>query len=188
MNVQSTIARIKAILLNPKTEWNVIKEEEKSNKELLLYFALPLAVLGGIATLIQYLGYAGGFGYGLRMVIVQIALPLVAIVIAAYVINELAEKFESEKDLNNAFKLVTYSYTPALVAAVIANLSFALSWVGLFGLYGIYLFWIGLPKLMNTPEEKKGTYVIAAALIIIVINILIATIFSLGGAGYYSPY
>lgn len=188
MNVQTTIARIKAILLNPKTEWNVIKEEEKSNKELLLYFALPLAVLGGVASLIQYLGSAVGIGYGLRLVIVQIALPLVAIVIAAYVINELADKFKSEKDLNNAFKLVTYSYTPALVAAVIANLSWTLGWVGLFGLYGIYLFWIGLPKLMNTPEEKKGTYVLAAALIIVVINIVIATIFSLGGAGYYSPY
>lgn len=184
MNVQATVDRIKAILLNPKSEWVAIKSEEKTNKELLLYYALPLAVLAAAAALIRYLSSAAGFGYGMRMVIYQVAMPLVAIVIASYVLNELAEKFNSRKNLNNAFKLVTYSYTPGLLAAVIANLSWTLGWVSLFGLYGIYLFWIGLTEMMETPDDKKVLYVLTAALIIFVINIVITALFGLNRAGY----
>ncbi len=185
MNLQATVDRIKAILLNPKTEWVAIKSEEKTNKELLLYYALPLAVLAAVTAFIQYLSYSAvGFGYGMRMMIYQVAMPLVAIVIASYVLNELAEKFNSRKNLNNAFKLVTYSYTPGLLAAIIANLSWTLSWVGLFGLYGIYLFWIGLTEMMETPDDKKVLYVLTAALIIFVINIVITALFGLNSAGY----
>ncbi|MDZ7771902.1 MAG: Yip1 family protein [Balneolaceae bacterium] len=188
MDVQNTFDRIKAILLNPKSTWPEIKQESRTNKNLIIFYALPLSILAGLASLVNFLSSAGmGFGYGLQMVVLQIAWPLITIVIASFVINTLAENFNSTKDLNSAFKLVTYSYTPSLLAAIITNLSWTLGWVGIVGLYGIYLFWIGLPVLMETPEEKRGGYVLAAAVIIIVVNLVIGALLgfgSMGRAGY----
>src|SRR5690625_4036659 len=158
MDTQHLIDRAKGIILNPREEWQRIKEEQKSIRELLLYYALPLIVLSVLTGLI-------GNG-SLHVAFYQSITPLLALVIAAYVINELAEKFNATRNLNNAFKLVVYAATPALLAAIIANLSFLLGWVSLFGLYGIYLFWIGIIPMMDTPRDKRLGYVIAAALIV----------------------
>jgi predicted PurR-regulated permease PerM len=112
--------------------------------------------------------------WSVRWAIYQLVMPLVSIVIASYVVNELAEKFNSVKNLNNAFKLVVFASTPSLLAAIIANLSLLLSWVGLFGLYSIYLFWIGISEMMETPDDKRLTYVLVAALVLIVIQFLLS--------------
>lgn len=165
MDIQYIIDRAKGIILNPGDEWKEIKVESRSNKELVLFYALPLVVLGVLA------GFIGSGS--LHVAVYQLVMPLVGIAIAAYVVNGLAEKFSSTKNLNNAFKLVTYAATPTLVAAIIANLSLLLSWVSLFGLYGIYLFWIGITEMMDTPEDKRLGYVVVAALIIIVIQLIL---------------
>lgn len=167
MDIQYIIDRAKGIILNPKKEWQSIKGEQKSNKELLLYYALPLIVL---AVLTGFIG-----SWSLSIAVYQLISPLLGIIVASYVINELAEKFNSTKKLNNAFKLVVYAATPSLLAAIIANLSFLLSWVSLFGLYSIYLFWIGIPQMMDTPHDKRLGYVLAAALVIIIIQIILFT-------------
>lgn len=175
MNINHIINRIKNIIASPAEEWEIIKGEATSNKELIINYALPLIVLGGIS---QFIGSSVHFGIGHSAfaTILGFIVPIIGIIIASYVINELAQSFNSRKDLNRAFKLVTYSYTPALVAAIVANLSVFLAFAALFGLYGIYLFWIGISSMMETPEEKKLTYVIVSALIIIVVNIVLGLI------------
>lgn len=168
MDIQYIIDRAKGIMLDTEDEWWRIKEEPKSNTELLLYYALPLVVL---AVLTGFIG-----SWSLPIAIYQLVGPLLGIVVAAYVINELAEKFDSTKNLNNAFKLIVYAATPSLLAAIVANASFLLSWVSLFGLYSIYLFWVGISPMMDTPHDKRLGYVIASALVIIIIQIIIFTV------------
>lgn len=168
MDIQYIIDRAKGIILNPVEEWKTIKVEQKTNMELLLQYALPLVVLSVIT------GFIGS--WALSIAVYQLVGPLLGIVVAAYVVNELAGKFESTKNLNNAFKLVVYASTPSLLAEVIANLSFLLGWVSLFGLYSIYLFWVGIPTMMDTPLDKRLGYVLAAALVMIIIQIMIFTL------------
>ena len=66
-----------------------------------------------------------------------------------------------------------YAATPSLLATIIANLSFLLGWVSLFALYSIYLFWVGIVLMMDTPRDKRLGYVIAVALIMIIIQIVL---------------
>lgn len=168
MDIQYIIDRAQGIILNPKEEWRRIKEEPKSNAELLLYYVLPLVVMA------VFTGFIGS--WSLTIAVFRLISPFIGIVIAAYVINELAEKFNSTKNLNNAFKLVVYAATPSLLAAIVANLSFLLGWVSLFGLYGIYLFWVGIVPMMDTPEDKRLGYVLASALVIVIIQIVLFTL------------
>lgn len=186
MNFQLLISRVKGILLTPANEWPEIKTEERSNKDLLLYYVLPFAAVAALISFIvvwsdTYLG----LGLALRFGILKLVMPILAIVVAAVIINELAETFNSVKNLNNAFKLVAYSYTPALLAAIIASISWTLGWVSLFGLYGIYLLWTGLPVMMQTPEDKRLVYIIAAVALVFVIQIVVGAIFGLDRLGYY---
>ncbi|MCW9708504.1 Yip1 family protein [Fodinibius salsisoli] len=177
MDIQYIIDRAKGIIVSPKDEWQAIKGESKSNKELIVFYALPLVVLATLAGLIGH--------WSLNIAVYQLVMPLLGIVVAAYVANELAEKFNSTKNLNNAFKLVVYAATPSFLASVIANLSFLLSWVSLFGLYSIYLFWVGIPVMMETPDDKRLAYVIVCALVVIVVQLIVSALFAPPMAGIY---
>lgn len=168
MDIQYIVDRAKGMIVNPKKEWGLVKAESKSNKELVLFYALPFILLAVLANLIG--------GWTLYVAVYQLVMPLAGIIVSAYVINELAEKFNAVKNLNNAFKLVVYAATPSFLAAIIANLSFLLSWVSLFGLYSIYLFWVGVSPMMEVPNDKQLAYVIVSALVVIVIQLILGAL------------
>jgi hypothetical protein len=48
--------------------------------------------------------------------------------------------------------------------------------LGLVGFYSIALFYIGLPRLMKTPEDKRVTYLLVIIVVFIVIAIVLGTV------------
>ena len=54
----------------------------------------------------------------------------------------------------------------------------ALGFFGILGLYGIYLFYIGLPVLKKTPEDKRLVYMIVSALVIIGVSVVAQSLIS----------
>src|SRR5680860_522204 len=102
MNIQAIADRVKGILMNPRQEWQEIETEQKTNKELILFYVLPFAALAALITLIviwsnTYLGFV----LALRFAVLSFVLPIISIIAVAVVINELAETFDSTKDLNS---------------------------------------------------------------------------------------
>jgi hypothetical protein len=53
------------------------------------------------------------------------------------------------------------------------------------GLYGIYLFYLGLPPVMKTPPESVVPYMVVAAIVIIVVYIVLATMVAAMSAPLY---
>ncbi len=186
MDVQSLTDRVKGILFNPRKEWTIIQAEERSNKNLILYYVLPFAAIAAIISLlVLWTSTPLGTGFAVRIAVYKLVSPIVAVVVAAVVINELAETFDSVKDLNSAFKLVAYSYTPVLLVEVITSISRALGFLSILGLYGIFLLWIGLPVMMKTPEDKRLVYIIASVVVILLVSIIIGALFGTGQMQYY---
>lgn len=186
MDTKAIFSRVKGILLEPNKEWEIIQTEQTSNKELILYYVLPFAALAALISFFAiWLNTYIGFALSLRFAVLRLVLPIIAVIAAAVVVNELAETFDSEKNLNNAFKLVAYSYTPVLLVKVIASISWTLGFLELLGLYGVYLLWVGLPKLMNTPEDKRLVYIIAAVVVVLLVNVIISALFGIDRLGYY---
>jgi hypothetical protein len=166
--------RVKAIISKPSEEWEKILGEPADNNEIIIQYAVPLIALGAITTFIGKAAMPEISGYeGFMLAISYFISTLAGLYIAAIVVAELAPSFDTTKDFNNSLKLIVYSSTPALAAAVFASLHPGLSFIGLFGFYSLYLFWIGLPKLLNTPEDKKVGFVLIAALIIIAVIFII---------------
>jgi len=47
--------------------------------------------------------------------------------------------------------------------------------LALLGLYGIYLFYVGVPVLKHTPEDKRVVFMLFCAGVIILVSLVIAS-------------
>jgi hypothetical protein len=165
MNV---VDRAKNILLTPKSEWETIKGESAGIQQIYTQYLVIVAAFPAVG---QLLGMARlGFGNSLRLTVTSYLVSLASVYVSALIVDNLANSFSSTKDMKQAFKLVAYALTPSYVAAVLAFLP-GLGWlVGLAGAaYSVYLFYLGLPVLMRTPQDKVIPYMLAAFIVSIVV-------------------
>lgn len=174
INYKKIWTRIKGIITEPDKEWDVIEAEPNNQNDIIVNYAVPIIALGAITTFIGKAAMEVFSVYeGFMLAISYFISTIAGLYISAVVISELAPSFGTTKDFNASIKLIVYASTAALASAVIASLHPGLSFVGLFGLYSIYLFWIGLPKILGTPEDKKIGFVLISALVILAVTFLI---------------
>ena len=178
------IERAKAILLQPKEEWQVINTERTTPAELYTSYIAPLAAIGPVASLIGLsivgirlpsLGtYRMPLGTSLAYAVVRYLMTLAGVYVLALIINALAGTFSGEKNEIHALKVAAYASTAAWVAGIFIVIPM-LGVLGLLGLYSLYLLYLGLPILMKAPQEKALGYtavvIIAAIVIFMVINL-----------------
>ena len=177
--------RIKGILLKPKEEWQTIAGETTPIAELYKSYIFLLAAIGPVASFIgmSLVGvslpgggaYRGSITTGIASAVVQYVLTLVSVYILALIIDALAPTFSGEKNLNQAFKLATYSYIPGWLVGIFALIP-ALGILAILGLYGLYLLYLGLPVLMKSPKEKSTGYTVAVIIAAIIIFVVIGAI------------
>jgi hypothetical protein len=153
------VERVKGLLLTPRLEWKVIEQEAKTPSDLFIDY---VAIIAAIPEVARFVGqtligdYAPVVPSLVRMVLVYL-LNFMMVYTIACVIDQLAPRFEGQKNFDNAVKLSVYSYTPLWLAGIfllIPGLSFLL----ILGAYGLYLLWTGLPLLMQVPEEQALPY------------------------------
>lgn len=179
------VARSKAILLRPKEEWEVVAGEKSSIAELYKSYVIILAAIGPVAAVIGtsivgvHLPFVGSFRVPITTAIasgiVRYLLTLVGVYVLALVIDALAPTFSGEKNMNQAFKVAAYSYTPGWIVGIFMIIP-ALGVLGILGLYGLYLLYLGLPVLMKSPREKSFGYTVAVVVVAIVVFVIIGFI------------
>lgn len=181
------IDRAKNIIVSPKTEWDKIAAEATPPQQLIVGYVLPLAAAAAIA---GFIGSAligamigglvgGGIGMGLALVaaIIHIVMAVVSVFVMGFIIDALAPTFSGQKNFQQALKVAAYSYTPAWVFGLLAIIPF-LGWLAAFvGLiYALYLFYLGLPRLMKNPEEKTVPYLIVVIVCAVVLWFVIGAL------------
>jgi hypothetical protein len=177
-------ARIRAILLAPRTEWPLIAQEHGDIAGLYLRYIVPLAAIPPLCKLVGWslLFSYMGFGVGLVGALAAYALGLAGVALLALIASRLAALFEGEQDIVQALKLVAYASTPGWIGGVF-RLVPGLAVVGmLMSLYSIYLIYTGAQTVMAVPEDRIIGYtaaVVAAAILVFVATAVIMT--ALGG-------
>lgn len=188
------IDRVKAILVNPKPTWEIIKSEPTSVKKLYMEYLVPLAAIPAVAMFIggSLIGVqAGIFGSyrvpiatGLTSAVLSYVLTLAGVFVAAKVIDLFAPTFGATRNDLNAFKVAAYAMTPALAAGVLNIIPVLGILVILAALYGIYLLYLGLQSLMNCPPEKAVGYTAVSILVLagvyIVIGLIVGAVTGMG--------
>lgn len=182
----SLVDRVKAILLTPRTEWPVIEAESETTGSLYTGYIIPLAAIPAVAGLI------GTALFGVRVVglsvhvpvsraitaaVAQYGLSLVAVFVLGLIVDALAPTFGGTKSPIQALKVAAYSCTAGWLAGVFALIP-ALLWLGLLGLYSIYLLYLGLPVLMKAPKEKAAGYTVVVIVCAVVLFYVIGVVSS----------
>lgn len=179
----SLVGRVKAILLNPRSEWPVIAEESATTSSIYTGYVLPLAAIPAICGAIGLLGFAGYGGVGfspvwaVRFAVSLYVESLIVIFLMSLVIDALAPTFGGQKNQVQALKVAAYSATASWIAGVFALIP-ALGILRLVGLYSLYLLYLGLPVAMKTPADRALAYTIA---IIVVLFVIFAVIGGIAG-------
>jgi len=172
--MEKIIERAKSILLSPKQTWETIKTEETTTVAIIRNYLLYLAIVPVICSFIGRVIVGGPFygrmplTGGLTWVVLSYVLFFISAYLSAFVINFLAPNFGAVKNDLAAFKLVAYSSTAPLLAGIFYLIP-ALSIFSILGVYGIYLLYLGLPVLMQCPEDRALSYTVASILVMFVI-------------------
>ena len=168
------IARVKAILMKPKDEWAVIEAEPATIQGIYKSYLVYLAALSPVARFIGDVAFrhapimasavAAALSYGIW---------LVGTYLMALLIDTLAPQFGGERSMVQAFKVAAYSTTASAVAGIFAIIPW-LAFFAILGLYGLYLLWLGLPRLMKVPQEKALTYYACLLVVLLGLGLLIS--------------
>lgn len=168
MDQKSSTNRIRNILLFPKWEWKVINLEKRTLKEAFVSYALPLIIAGSVSQFIGSFLYVKNVldidAYRFSLPLIHagyfIFIQVVAVMLTTVFVYGLSGSFNSVRDYSKAGKLVIYSFTPVFLLYILANLHNSLTFMLLPGYYSAFLFWKGLPELLQTPKAKQPAFVL----------------------------
>jgi hypothetical protein len=187
MDFNKLIARVKAILLTPKTEWPIIAAEQASTGGLYKDYVIWLAGAAALASFISMsligrgmmmLGtFRVGIATGLTWAVIGLVQALVLTWVLAWLIDALAPTFGGQKNRVQALKTAAYAFTAgwvASIAAIIPVLGWLIALAGM--IYGIYLLYLGLPHTMKCPPEKAVGYTAVTVVIAIVVGWILSAV------------
>jgi len=190
----SIVDRARNICLSPTTEWPVIAAEPTTTGTLISGYVVPMAAIGAVAGFLGgsligqstfFLGtYRVPLFTGLVVALFTFCMAIVAVFLVSLVINALAPSFGGQQDSIQALKVAVYSYTPAWIAGALRIVPLLGIFAIFAALYGLYLLFLGLPRLMKCPEDKALGYTAVVVVCAIVVSVIVASIGGvIAGAG-----
>lgn len=174
------VARVKGILLQPKSEWLKIDGEFATTKSLFTRHAMILAAIGPVCSLLggqlmPIMGVKLSIVGAIVVALVSYGMSLLGVFLLGLIINALAPNFGGTANKVQAMKLAVYSWTAAWLAGVFGLIPM-LGILAILGLYSFYLLFVGLPILMKVPEDKKVGYFIVTVIAGVVMYFIISAI------------
>jgi hypothetical protein len=155
----NAVERVRNILVNPKGEWPKIAAEPASVQSLYVGYILILAAIGPIAVVLRSLAF--GFGLGIPVAVAMYVITLVTTFIVALIVDAIAPMFGGEKNIVGSLKLVAYSLTAAWIAGIFRLVPYIGGIIGLIAaVYSIYTFYLGVPPVKKSPEDKAMGYTV----------------------------
>lgn len=185
MNV---VNRAKNLIVTPKTEWDVAAAEPTPPAQIVTGYVVPLAAAYAIAAfigtslLMMFVGGFAGVGFALVGAIIHLVMAVVSVFVLGFIIDALAPTFGGTKNFNQAIKVAAYSYTPVWVFGLLTIIPF-LGWLAVLvgALYALYLLYLGLPRLMQAPQDKAVPYIVVVIICGIVLWIVVGAIATMAG-------
>jgi hypothetical protein len=183
----SIVDRAKNILMSPMTEWDVIAREPATPMDLMTGYAIPLAGIAAIVSIISTVlfgaalaGMLGGQAAAASTLtsiisgMVGFVLSMLLVFGMGYIVSALASSFGGVSDAAQGAKLIIYAGTPVWVASFVPILGGLLALAGL--AYACYLIAVGVRPLLGVPQEKTAGMTVVTLLIYFVGALIIGGI------------
>jgi len=166
------IARVKYVLMTPVEAWNTIKAESTTVKELYVDYLIPLALITPLCAIVKRVLFGppqipianivipSSVADTIGQQVVGFGMMLVLMFVFMHIMAAIAPKFQGSSDPVQCLKLIAYSGTPSAAVALLMFIPYIGSLAALVGaLFGIYLFWIGIPVLLGIAPERRVPFV-----------------------------
>lgn len=173
--------RTKYFIINPGKAWDVVHRENRPMQFVRGSFFLPLSILVAISA---FLGSALFINTTLKPMYSVLAAVNTFLFLylgihgSVFVLREIMRALDLGHDFLVAFKLVAYSMAPIFLSLTISRLFESLLFINVLGLYGLYIFWIGMEVMVNPPDHKKLPMIIATVIAMLIIFLLLQVILS----------
>ena len=183
MDFGKIIRRIRNLIITPAQEWEAIRGEKLSMAAMLTQYLLVMAAVPALANFIGYtvvgLPVAPGLQIrvdpvgGLTAAVFRYGLSLAAVYVTAFLIHKLAPVFDAERDWMAAFKLSAFTYLPIWAVSVILVVPLFGRLLVLLSIYSVYIFYVGLPKMMRHNADKTIPFMVVPMLTVLILSWLI---------------
>ena len=154
------LARIKNIMLEPRSEWPLIAAEQGGAVRPLVYVAV-LAAIPALAGFIgsTFVGTSVSIGtfhdpvwLGVFKAVLSYLFSFAIVWLTALATDLMAPFFGSQRHFINALKLAAYSFTPVWLIGIVLMFP-SLRFFTVLEVYALRLLWTGVHPLMGTPRH-----------------------------------
>ena len=151
--------RIINLLLFPAKEWKAIADENDSRKTIYVRFLVPLLCIMTVTTVAGALLFPShGIYFAICRIFVLWSSLSVGLYISSFLITEIMAREVETREYNRGFALMAYSLGAAcLVIIIVALFPFFREFIVL-AFYSCYLYWLGIPHLIQADGKKRTIY------------------------------
>ena len=184
MGLKKLFVRSQNLLVNPSSEFKLIKEEKANLAAINKSYTLPIALLVGLFTLV---GSAfsnmslpiHSFLYILINSLIVFFLIICHIYVSGKAISLLGHNICSEDKSGPYYTLTAYSQLPFFVILAVIKLFPSLIFLVFLGFYSALLFYTGSSIMTRIPSAKRVQFTILSILIMVISFILFSELFTL---------
>jgi hypothetical protein len=167
MDFKFLACSIRDIIIDPVKAWDVIHSENKPVKYLKVSLFIPLITLAAISAFFgsfffinTELSKAYAVMAGIKYFILFFFVPYAT----AFASGEIAKKLDLVMDFDLSFKIIIYSVVPFLICQIVSRAFESFIFINVLALYGLFIFWSGIEKMTDPPQNKKIPILIAATI------------------------
>jgi hypothetical protein len=168
-----------ALATNPVAFMTKNKDLSVAVNTIMVNYVAILAVIPFIATLIGplwYYHYSFLVGYAFTLAVLTYIFDVVAVYVVGYLIWKLAPTFGATTDQKKGTLLAAWIFTPAFLISILNIIPF-IGWISFLGLlYGLYILYLGLPILTNTPKDRVMSYLVGVVVATIIVYAIVGAI------------
>jgi hypothetical protein len=173
---------VKDIISNPAKAWETINSEIEPVRVTRNNLLFPLIILVSASAIAGSLIFTNSQLSPVYSVLVGIRcffLFYIAVYASAFIIKEITYSLDLGRSFTISFRLIVYSLVPFLLCQFFSRFFESLLFVNVLAFYGLYIFWTGSEKMLNSPSHKKIPLLIASFVTFVGIYIVINLLFKM---------
>lgn len=179
-DIKIFINRIKNLIVDSKTEWQIIKKEDKTNKQLLKSFLIPFAILCGTISFLSHI-FENEIYASISLFITNVATIFAGIYCSILILKEITS--HSEVKSSDCNKMILYSSAVFFLLHSLAYFfdegSILRAILQLAQFLCIIPVWNGLGIIMKVKASNKAGYAVLIVLLITIIPSIFEKLFSI---------
>ena len=166
MDFKFLIHTVKILILNPVKEWDTVHSENKTAEYFSRNLFFPLLIPGSVSSFLGSFLFTNtelSNAYSVMTGVKYFLLLSVVIYGTSFIFREITSASGFVRDFNLSFRIIACSAVPLLLCQIVSRLFESFIFINILSLFGLYILWTGIGKMINPPERKKSFLMISTA-------------------------